>query len=122
MLTIKEKSGLYSRNIESFVKEEKGKKTVDWENIEKLRKNEREGTYSEEFYRKILAYLARLNILSNKADGNFFLSGNGGFNLGPDYFFSQTFFTREEDVREYKRVRYNNTHYPVIIWKISVID
>jgi hypothetical protein len=53
VLTVEEQERLYSRNIESFVKEEKGKKIVDWESIERLRKNEREGTHSEEFYRKI---------------------------------------------------------------------
>ncbi len=93
---------------------------VDWKSIEELRANYRQGTYSEEFYNKILDYLIGQNILSSKADENFSLVTQGNLNIGPEYSLGAMYFTREDDAREYKKTRYGNAQYPISIHKISV--
>lgn len=121
--------------INKYIKyETNGNPVVNWKGIQGIETFPFINADFDELYRNILDHLGRAGILSKSSDGNYGLflgecflclnpprgrfPGEGG----------TLFFTREQDVREYRDIRYGDrdfeykgVRHPVLIIKTEVI-
>jgi hypothetical protein len=111
---------LKEKEVGKYVTEKNGDITVDWQGIENINIINPD-SFNADLHQNIMDYLVEKKILSPNPDGKYSMVSTG-LSLNPRYGPCELFFTREEDVRKYKKARFENAEYQVNIHKIKVIE